>query len=124
MQLINLNIDNKYILVYTIIVNVSLKELKIMSDIIARTSIKGWGNSLAIRLPKKIIDALSLKDGSEIKISLDGGKVILESVEFDPFFELSRDLNLSEMLSKITPENQHSNEDSLISQKSVGKEIW
>lgn len=31
-----------------------------------------WGNSLAIRLPAAIVEALNLKDGDEIEISLAG----------------------------------------------------
>jgi antitoxin MazE len=34
-----------------------------------------WGNSLAVRLPKPVIDALALKEGDEIEITVkrDGG---------------------------------------------------
>lgn len=28
-----------------------------------------WGNSLAIRLPKEVVDALGLKEGDEIRIT-------------------------------------------------------
>jgi antitoxin MazE len=31
-----------------------------------------WGNSLAIRLPATVVDALELKDGDEIEISIAG----------------------------------------------------
>ena len=29
-----------------------------------------WGNSLAVRLPKTVVDALNLKEGDEIEISV------------------------------------------------------
>jgi len=31
-----------------------------------------WGNSLAIRLPARIVDALKLKEGDHIEIHIDG----------------------------------------------------
>ncbi len=31
-----------------------------------------WGNSLAVRLPAPVVDALSLKEGDEIEISVAG----------------------------------------------------
>jgi antitoxin MazE len=31
-----------------------------------------WGNSLAVRLPAAVVDALSLKEGDEIEISVTG----------------------------------------------------
>jgi antitoxin MazE len=31
-----------------------------------------WGNSLAVRLPKAVVDALKLKEGDEIEITVAG----------------------------------------------------
>jgi len=31
-----------------------------------------WGNSLAVRLPRAVVDALDLKEGDEIEISVAG----------------------------------------------------
>ena len=31
-----------------------------------------WGNSLAVRLPAAVVDALGLKEGDEIEISIAG----------------------------------------------------
>jgi antitoxin MazE len=31
-----------------------------------------WGNSLAVRLPAAVVDALALKEGDEIEISIAG----------------------------------------------------
>jgi antitoxin MazE len=31
-----------------------------------------WGNSLAVRLPSTLVDALGLKEGDEIEISVAG----------------------------------------------------
>ena len=31
-----------------------------------------WGNSLAVRLPKTVVDALELKEGDDVKVTLTG----------------------------------------------------
>ena len=33
-----------------------------------------WGNSLAVRLPAAVVDALSLKEGDEIEIQVTGDR--------------------------------------------------
>ena len=40
-----------------------------------------WGNSLAIRLPAAVVDALDLKDGDQIEVRIAGSRE----------FEISRD---------------------------------
>ena len=92
-----------------------------MSTLVAKTEIKEWGNSLAIRIPKKIKDALGLHDGSQINISLEGNKLILES-EKNSFFDLSKDMNLLRITNKITTKNKHSGEE--FDDYAVGKEVW
>lgn len=41
-------------------------------------SLSKWGNSLSIRLPKKVLDELSLKDKDELLYSIIDGKILLE----------------------------------------------
>ena len=37
-----------------------------------------WGNSLAVRLPKHVVDQLSLKEGDEVAVAPDdGGRLIV-----------------------------------------------
>ena len=92
-----------------------------MSTLVAKTEIKEWGNSLAIRIPKKIKDALGLHDGSQINISLEGNKVILES-EKNSFFDLSKDSDLLRITNKITTKNKHSGDE--FDDYAIGKEVW
>jgi antitoxin MazE len=35
-----------------------------------------WGNSLAVRLPKSVVDALGLKDGDEIEVQVTGARAL------------------------------------------------
>ena len=37
-----------------------------------------WGNSLSIRLPKKVLDELLLEDKDELLYSIEDSKIILE----------------------------------------------
>lgn len=41
-----------------------------------------WGNSLAVRLPKAVVDALKLKEGDEIEIAIAGDRSF--EVALDP----------------------------------------
>lgn len=50
-----------------------------------------WGNSLAVRLPKKIVEALELKPGDEIDIVLAG----------DRRFEVTRDMARDDALRRL-----------------------
>lgn len=50
-----------------------------------------WGNSLAVRLPAAVVDALALKDGDEIEIRVVG----------DRAFEVARDDGREQALRRI-----------------------
>ena len=50
-----------------------------------------WGNSLAVRLPAVVVDALSLKEGEEIEIRVAGARA----------FELSRDNSKQQALERL-----------------------
>ena len=43
-----------------------------------------WGNSLAVRLPKKLVDEMKLKPGDELNVvKAEGGSVAVEKVGVD-----------------------------------------
>lgn len=92
-----------------------------MSTFVTQTEIKEWGNSLAMRIPRKIKEALNLQNGSQINISIDGNKVVLEAIN-NPFFHLSADTNLLSIVNAITTQNKHSSEE--FNDNVVGDEIW
>jgi antitoxin MazE len=50
-----------------------------------------WGNSLAVRLPKVVVEALKLKEGDEIEITVAGGRR----------FEVSRDSRREKALERL-----------------------
>lgn len=88
---------------------------------ISTTEVKSWGNSLGVRIPKKVVDALKLHNGSQIKVILDGEKIVLEP-ETNPFFDLSKNLRLSSILSQITNKNKHLSDD--LNTEAIGEEVW
>lgn len=50
-----------------------------------------WGNSLAVRLPVAVVEALTLKEGDEIEIQIAGARL----------FELARCPEASELLARL-----------------------
>ena len=50
-----------------------------------------WGNSLAIRLPAAVVEALNLKDGDQIEVRIAG----------DREFEISRDRTKEEAVERL-----------------------
>jgi antitoxin MazE len=50
-----------------------------------------WGNSLAIRIPRAVVEALKLKAGDEIEITVAGARA----------FEVSRDRKREDALARL-----------------------
>jgi antitoxin MazE len=75
--------------------------------------VQKWGNSLALRIPKQVAKEAHLKEGSEVNVTEQSGRIILDPVE--------REVTLSELLEKVTSENLHDEQDFGAPQ---GKEIW
>jgi antitoxin MazE len=50
-----------------------------------------WGNSLAVRLPQAVVEALKLKEGDEIEITIVGTRS----------FEIARDRSREEALARL-----------------------
>ena len=50
-----------------------------------------WGNSLAVRLPQALVEALNLKEGDEIEITVAGTRE----------FEVSRDRKREEAFARL-----------------------
>ena len=75
-------------------------------------AVKKWGNSLAIRIPKDIVQSLSIENNSLLEMQVnDGVLTIIPRKETD----------LESLVSKITEENIHSEIDT---GRKVGNEEW
>jgi len=60
-------------------------------------SIAKCGNSAAIRLPKNILNALSLQIGDSVTIVQKGNSLVIKPAK----------PSLDELLAQVTPENRH-----------------
>ncbi len=78
-----------------------------------KTMVKKWGNSLAVRLPKKLIDDTKVSEGSNINITTKNGNIILSPAK--------EEYSLKELLKGITENNLHSE---VSTGYNVGGEIW
>ncbi len=72
-----------------------------------------WGNSLAVRIPAPIAADASLSVGNTFEVTVAKGRIQLSPVDSEP--------TLEELVSRITPENVHADEDF---GTPVGSEIW
>jgi antitoxin MazE len=77
------------------------------------TQIARWGNSLGLRLSKAVTSEAGIHEGDTVEVSAEGGQIIVRAVK--PTY------SLEELLSKITPRNQHREIDW---GKPTGREQW
>ncbi|MFY3791680.1 AbrB/MazE/SpoVT family DNA-binding domain-containing protein [Ureibacillus sp. MALMAid1270] len=75
------------------------KGVDYMSTVIAQK----WGNSLGIRIPKEAADRIGIDQGSEMELNVMGSDRI---ITLKPK-RTRKKYTLEELLSQITPENQH-----------------
>jgi len=69
-----------------------------------KTQLARWGNSLAVRIPKHVAEAATLKEGDPLEISAEGAGTI-------ELRRRKRQRTLKELISAITPENLHGETD-------------
>lgn len=48
-----------------------------------KSTVSKWGNSLAIRIPKKIMDEYHVKAGDKVNYDIEGNRMIIEFAEED-----------------------------------------
>ena len=64
------------------------------------SKIQKWGNSLALRLPMVLAKELALHEGSEVNLSLEDEKLVIEPAK-------PVEYRLEEMLSLVNEDNLH-----------------
>lgn len=73
-----------------------------------------WGNSLAVRLPRQIIETARLREGDPLNLSVSkDGAVIIRPTR--------QKYRLEDLVAEITPGNRHDETDW---GQPVGNEIW
>lgn len=76
-----------------------------------QTTIRKWGNSFAVRIPKAFITETKISDGEKIDISIKNLNIVLSKPK----------LSLDNLLNKINKNNLHKE---IISGGPIGNEIW
>lgn len=64
-----------------------------------RLTVKKWGNSLGIRLPKVLSEQAKIYEGSYVEISVVEGKLLIDPID--------EGLSLNELLSNVNSGNIH-----------------
>jgi antitoxin MazE len=78
------------------------------------SSVKKWGNSLAVRIPSAVAQDLGLSENSTVQITSDGAVATIQPKK-------GKKLSLKELVAGITPDNRHQEADW---GGPVGKELW
>jgi antitoxin MazE len=82
-------------------------------------TIKKWGNSLATRIPKAIVDSVGLQLDQEVKIEAVDGKIVITPSR------TTKEYNLKDLLGQCEPETMSldQEDEEWIDSPPVGKEI-
>ena len=79
-----------------------------------KTQLARWGNSLAVRIPLRVVETARLREGEELTLAVArNGAIVIRPAQ--------RKYRLDELISKITARNRH--EESEWGPR-VGKEVW
>lgn len=79
----------------------------------ARVQVVKWGNSQAVRLPKEVLQQAHLREGDELTVRAEEGKIALEAADLE--------ITLEKLVAGITPQNRHSEQNW---GKRIGNEVW
>ena len=79
----------------------------------SNTNLVKWGTSLAVRIPKAIVEAAGLKPGDEVEVELQDKTIVIQGAANKP--------KLQQLVDGITSENCHS---ATYWGLAVGKETW
>jgi antitoxin MazE len=77
-----------------------------MASVVAK-----WGNSLGLRLPKSIVEQLGVKEGTELDLTVENGRLVIQP----------RRYSLEALMAEVTPENFHGE---IEWGPAVGNEAW
>ncbi len=83
-------------------------------------TIKKWGNSLATRIPKAVVESIDLHLNQEVDIEAINGKIIITPIK------KKKEYKLAELLSQCKPESIKINKEDKewLNAVPVGKEVW
>jgi antitoxin MazE len=77
-----------------------------------KATLQKWGNSVALRLPRSILEPAHLKAGQKVEVSAEADRVVIQAAQSE--------YTLESLLEKITKKNLHDPADTGMP---VGKEL-
>lgn len=77
-----------------------------------KTRLAKWGNSLAVRIPKSVVERARVREGQQMIVEGRRGAIVLRP---------DRRFRLSDLVSRMTPQNRHDEADW---GPPAGEEIW
>jgi len=82
-------------------------------------TIKKWGNSLATRIPKAVVESINLRLDQEVDIEAVNGKIVITPIEG------KKEYKLDDLLSQCKPGSMKLDDEDKewLNAESVGKEI-
>jgi antitoxin MazE len=78
------------------------------------TKIQKWGNSLAVRIPRSVVQDTHLSSGHSVDVAVQDGQIVIVPARRPRF-------RLDELLKGVTAQNRHRECDSEVA---VGREVW
>jgi antitoxin MazE len=76
--------------------------------------VERWGNSLAVRIPKSLVENVKVKERMIVDLTIRQGKIMAIMVE-------KRKRSLKQLLDKVNNKNRHAEIDFAAS---IGRESW
>jgi antitoxin component of MazEF toxin-antitoxin module len=83
-------------------------------------TIKKWGNSLATRIPKAVVESIDLHLNQEIDIEVINDKIIITPIK------KKKEYKLAELLSQCKPESMKlaKEDQEWLNAEPAGREVW
>ena len=78
------------------------------------TTVRKWGNSLAVRIPKPFVEETRIASGSEVDLSVDNGRIVIVP-------QVAPEYTLDGLLQRVTAHNKHSETET---GPAAGLEAW
>lgn len=78
------------------------------------TTIRKWGNSLGMRIPKNLAKDMQVEEGSSVEISVRKGRLVVTPLK-------GKEYSLEELVADIKPSNLH---EEVEFGAPIGREVW
>lgn len=89
--------------VYTLCIREGLFTVSLVGKVTMQTSIAKWGNSLALRLPRHVVEGANLWEGASVVVEVQDGSLVITPAR--------KKFKLSELLAQMKDSDRHEETD-------------